>query len=54
MTDKLNDVKKMLFWIRSHEKTGESNDIAKAVGFLCSENAIILQGRPCMLMVAWL
>ena len=37
--------KKTLFWMNPMKKLGDSNDIAKAVGFLCSENANYITGQ---------
>ena len=46
MTDKLNDDQKNTILERiPMKKLGESNDIAKAVGFLCSENANYITGQ---------
>ena len=46
MTDKLNDDQKNAILDRiPMKKLGESNDIAKAVGFLCSENANYITGQ---------
>ena len=46
MTDKLKDVQKNAILDKiPMKKLGESNDIAKAVGFLCSENADYITGQ---------
>ena len=46
MTDKLNDDQKNTILERiPMKKLGDSNDIAKAVGFLCSENANYITGQ---------
>ena len=46
MTDKLNDEQKNAILDRiPMKKLGESTDIAKAVGFLCSENANYITGQ---------
>ena len=46
MTDKLNDIQKSSILDRiPMKKLGESIDIAKAVGFLCSENANYITGQ---------
>jgi 3-oxoacyl-[acyl-carrier protein] reductase len=46
MTDKLNDEQKSAILDRiPMKKLGESTDIAKAVGFLCSENANYITGQ---------
>ena len=46
MTDKLNDEQKNAILDRiPMKKLGDSNDIAKAVGFLCSENANYITGQ---------
>ncbi len=46
MTDKLNDEQKNAILDRiPMKKLGNSNDIAKAVGFLCSENANYITGQ---------
>ena len=46
MTDRLNDEQKNAILERiPMKKLGESNDIAKAVGFLCSENANYITGQ---------
>ena len=46
MTDKLNDDQKNAILDRiPMKKLGESTDIAKAVGFLCSENANYITGQ---------
>ena len=46
MTDKLNDDQKKAILDRiPMKKLGDSNDIAKAVGFLCSENADYITGQ---------
>ena len=46
MTDKLNDNQKNAILERiPMKKLGESTDIAKAVGFLCSENANYITGQ---------
>ena len=46
MTDKLNDDQKNAILERiPMKKLGDSSDIAKAVGFLCSENADYITGK---------
>lgn len=46
MTDKLNDDQKNAILSKiPMKKLGNSNDIAKAVGFLCSENANYITGQ---------
>ncbi len=46
MTDKLNDIQKKTILDRiPMKKLGDSSDIAKAVGFLCSENANYITGQ---------
>jgi len=46
MTDKLNDDQKNVILERiPMKKLGDSSDIAKAVGFLCSENADYITGQ---------
>ena len=46
MTDKLNDDQKNAILERiPMKKLGDSSDIAKAVGFLCSENANYITGQ---------
>ncbi len=46
MTDKLNEDQKNTILERiPMKKLGDSNDIAKAVGFLCSENANYITGQ---------
>ncbi len=46
MTDKLNDEQKNIILERiPMKKLGDSYDIAKAVGFLCSENANYITGQ---------
>ena len=46
MTDKLNDIQKSSILDKiPMKKLGESIDIAKAVGFLCSENANYITGQ---------
>ncbi len=46
MTDKLNDEQKNAILDRiPMKKLGDPNDIAKAVGFLCSENADYITGQ---------
>ena len=46
MTDKLNDEQKNLILDKiPMKKLGNSSDIAKAVGFLCSENANYITGQ---------
>ena len=46
MTDKLNDDQKKAILDRiPMKKLGNSNDIAKAVGFLCSDNAEYITGQ---------
>lgn len=46
MTDKLNDDQKKAILDRiPMKKLGDSSDIAKAVGFLCSENANYITGQ---------
>ena len=46
MTDKLNDIQRNTILERiPMKKLGDSSDIAKAVGFLCSENANYITGQ---------
>ena len=46
MTDKLSDDQKNAILERiPMKKLGDSSDIAKAVGFLCSENANYITGQ---------
>ena len=46
MTDKLNDIQKKAILDRiPMKKLGVSSDIARAVGFLCSENADYITGQ---------
>ena len=46
MTDRLNDDQKNAILVRiPMKKLGDSSDIAKAVGFLCSENANYITGQ---------
>ena len=46
MTDKLNDIQKNTILERiPMKKLGDSSDIAKAVGFLCSDNANYITGQ---------
>ena len=46
MTDRLNDEQKNAILDKiPMKKLGDSDDIAKAVGFLCSENANYITGQ---------
>ena len=46
MTDKLNDIQKKAILDKiPMKKLGDSSDIARAVGFLCSENADYITGQ---------
>ena len=45
MTDKLDESQKSILDRIPMKKLGDSSDIAKAVGFLCSENANYITGQ---------
>ena len=45
MTDKLNENKRNHFWRIPMKRLGTPEDIAKTVGFLCSENADYITGQ---------